>query len=167
MFVRIRSFYASQHEYPNFSDQLQRLKIGKLNKESIRHNVNEGSMTNLINYFHAVISVHDFETFIDLNRFVVLLPHCRPRDGNQGSSWSYLRWHEFFTSKKKKDRLSCEYHVVYNGRLAYRAHKVYYPNLTPFNNMNGQRVGFQGHQLQQLFGHDVIIPIFTWLLRQY
>ena len=103
-------FYASQHEYPNFSDQLQRLKIGKLNKESIRHNVNKGSMTNLINYFHAVISVHDFETFIDLNRFVVLLPHCRSRDGKLGSSffsnWSYSRWHEFFTSKRKKDRLS-------------------------------------------------------------
>ena len=77
MFIRLRPFYASQHEYPNFSDLLQRLKIGKLNKESIRHNVNEGSMTNLINYFHAVKSVHDFETFIDLNHFVVLLPPYR------------------------------------------------------------------------------------------
>ena len=57
--------------------------------------------------------------------------------------------------------------MVCNGQLAYRANKVYYPNLTPYNNVNGLRIGFEGHQLQQLSGHDVIIPIFTQRLRQY
>ena len=69
----------------------------------------------------------------------------------------------FLLPKRKR----IDYHVVCNGQLAYRANKVYYLNLTPYNNMNGIRIGFEDHQLQQLSGHDVIIPIFTRLLRQY
>ena len=33
--------------------------------------------------------------------------------------------------------------------------------------MNGLRIGFEGHQCQQLHAYDDMIPNFTRLLRQY